>query len=328
MLGSTRTVEPRARCNDFVPTRSIGDERWLVASCLLACALVLALLPAPARAFSEPLTYIDDARYGGGGGRWFTSSPAEGYGCSVCHTGGGSAKLAISGLPEAGYTPGATYELILAWPEFAARARALRMIPGSTQRPGVGLVAELVAESGLGGGRLELIDPALSTPAETCQIPGGGIAAELYAMLPGEAPVPESRVTCDAVALGQRCILAAISCGAEQVRARWTAPLQSVGPIWFSAGFVTTEALESTAANDAVLEITSPIQPVTAATDRYESTLEGGCRVMGGAVGGAAAQRSDALSPRASAWLFALSAVGFASWRRAGKRRSAGRERA
>jgi hypothetical protein len=328
MLGSTRTVELRAHCDDLVRTRSIGDERWLVASRLLTCALLIAFLPARALAFSEPLTYIDDARFGGGGGRWFTSSPAEGYGCSACHTGGGTAKLAISGLPDAGYTPGATYEIVLAWPEFAARARALRMVPGSTQRPAVGLVAELVAESGLGGGRLELIDPALSTPAETCQVPGGGIAAELYAMLPGEPPVPESRVNCDAVALGQRCILAAISCGAEQVRARWTAPLQSVGPIWFSAGFVTTEALESTAANDAVLEITSPIQPVTAASDRYESTLEGGCRVTRGALGGAAAQRPDARLPRPNAWLFALSVLAFALRRRAGRRRTARRERA
>jgi hypothetical protein len=328
MLGSTRTVEPRAHCNDLVRTRRIGDERWLVATCLLTCVLVLAFSPGRARAFSEPLTYIDEARFGGGGGRWFPSSPAEGYGCSACHTGGGTAKLAVSGLPEAGYTPGATYEIILAWPEFAARARALRMIPGSTQRPAVGLVAELVAESGLGGGRLELIDPALATPAETCQVPGGGIAAELYAMLPGEPPVPESRVNCDAVALGQRCILAAISCGAEQVRARWTAPLQSVGPIWFSAGFVTTDALESTAANDAVLEITSPIQPVTAASERYESTLEGGCRVTHAALGGGRAQRSDALSARQSAWLVSLSVIAFALRRRAGRRRSAGRERA
>jgi hypothetical protein len=216
-----------------------------------------------------------------------------------------------------------TYEISMAWPEFAARMRELRAIPGSTQRPGMGLVAELVAESGQGAGRLDLIDPATATPTETCQVPGGGIAAELYAMLPGEPPDGMPRTSCSAAALGQRCLLTAISCGAEQVRARWTAPPLPVGPIWFSAGFVTTEAISGTVVNDAVLEVANPIQSVTAANPRYESTLEGGCRIANGAAGTARARGRGASLPIVAS--LPLMLIALALWWRKGRRRSSRR---
>ena len=101
--------------------------------------------------------------------------------------------------------------------------------------------------------------------------------------------------------------------------------MQSVGPIWFSAGFVTTEAISGTVVNDAVLEVASPMQPVTAADERYESTLEGGCRVAHRAPGSARVQRRGASLP--IAWL-PLSLLAFALWRRSCKRRASGRERA
>jgi len=71
----------------------------------VACLCALASAPERARAFSEPAYYAADASGGGGGGRWFTGSPAEGYGCSVCHTGPAqlvSYPLYIEGLPHAG----------------------------------------------------------------------------------------------------------------------------------------------------------------------------------------------------------------------------------
>jgi hypothetical protein len=286
LLGSTETVEPRVRSdNGAVPALrgKATSERWLVG----ALSLLSLLTVSPrAHAFSEPRTYFFDAKFGGGGGRWFTSSPAEGHGCAVCHTGGGTAKLQISGLPNDGYALGATYEISLAWPEFAARAQMLRAT--SPEPSSLGLIAELVSESGLGTGRLELIAEGARLPSEQCQNPPGPSAVELYFVRPGEPTDEDPQSSCDATALGQRCMFAVISCAAEQARFRWTTPLQSVGPIWFSAGFVTADAVSSTPDRDAVLEVASPMLPATSSAERYESTLEGGCRIAR-APGGAGA---------------------------------------
>ena len=78
--------------------------------------LVTALACSPAHAFSDPLSFADTVQLGGGGGRFFTGSPADGYGCDVCHSGGPSAKLQLVGLPLAGYQPGASYEIRVEWP--------------------------------------------------------------------------------------------------------------------------------------------------------------------------------------------------------------------
>jgi hypothetical protein len=55
---------------------------WLAGLCLVA-------LPLPVHAFSDPARFgkypEEEGGLGGGGGRFFTGSPADGYGCSVCH---------------------------------------------------------------------------------------------------------------------------------------------------------------------------------------------------------------------------------------------------
>lgn len=310
MLGSTGTVEPRAHRS--TNARAGGIERWLVgASCLGACLIASCLSAAPARAYSEPRSYDDFAELGGGGGRWFTASPAEGHGCSVCHSGGGKAKLEITGLPSDGYALAATYEVSLSWPEFAARAEQLRMVP-DVELPSMGLVAEVVSESGLGAGRIELIPPALRGPAEQCQMPGAS-AGELYQVRPGEKAKLKNDRLCDAFELGQRCLIAVVPCGAAQIRFRWSTPAQSVGPVWFAAGLVTSDAVSGSPAGDAVLEVTSPMLPGDSSADRYESTLQGGCRVAL-AAGAARTSSRDAYLP------FGLGA-GLFAWRVLGARR-------
>ena len=48
---------------------------------MIACALVLASINEQ-RAFSDPTSYAAEVLTGGGG-RWFTGSSADGFGCEV-----------------------------------------------------------------------------------------------------------------------------------------------------------------------------------------------------------------------------------------------------
>src|SRR5262245_23122316 len=59
--------------------------RWL--AIVVACGCLLGFVD-DARAFSDPTIYgkYPSQKLGGGGGRYFTGSPADGYSCSVCHT--------------------------------------------------------------------------------------------------------------------------------------------------------------------------------------------------------------------------------------------------
>jgi hypothetical protein len=278
----------------------------VVVLALLVCA-VLSGTPCVARAFTEPRSYADDPANGGGGGRWFTGSPAEGHACSVCHSGPPSETLKVEGLPEDGYVPGAVYDLRLSWEDFADRADALR--EAGEGPPSTGLVAELVAESGQGAGILELSPAPDAEPGELCQIPEGVQAAQLFRVRPGE-PTREEALSCEAEGLGQRCLVAVLSCGARELRVRWTAPEGWQGPIWFAAGFVATEEVSGDPYEDAVTEIAQPLLPAASNRSRYEQELEGGCGVVRG--GGVASAAGLPILPLALLW-----------WRRA-RRRSGG----
>lgn len=257
------------------------------ASVAAVCLCAAALACGKAHAFSEPLYYSSDPAGGGSGGRWFTGSPAEGYGCTVCHTGNAGQPaptvypLHVEGLPPAGYVPGAVYDLRLSWPEFALRAQALRQAMGS---PSMGVVAELVAENGTASGSID-VDPANATPGELCELPAGMPGMDLYSVpSPGTSHMAMTvarKVThCDANQLEARCLLAVRSCGAQEVRLRWTAPPQWEGPIWFSAGFVATDQLSGTPDGDSVHEVALPLMPASSGSAQYESLLHGGCSTV------------------------------------------------
>jgi hypothetical protein len=155
-----------------------------------ACAALagaLGLFTAPeAAAWSATPRYAQDAIAGGGGGRFFTGSPVDGYTCEVCHDGGSAVEIEVSGLPRDGWQPGATYDLELRWETTEVLT----------------LVAELMADDGTQSGSIAL--PA-NPPAEaTCD--SGVPAVELIDREPG------------------RRIAALADCGASSVVLEWTAP--------------------------------------------------------------------------------------------------------
>jgi hypothetical protein len=297
----------------------------------LAAALIWACGATAARAYSTPDAYMERPAQGGGGGRWFTGSPADGFGCSVCHTSAPEQRvfpLYVAGLPTAGYTLAGRQEIALSWPEFAARWRELRPDPTAAPLPGapspaVGLVLELIAESGRGSGVIE-IDTRSAQPEQLCEQTRPNlqprIGVKLFQVRAGIDPLPirpdsNGLLRCEAHKLGQRCVLALTSCGAEQLRFTWTAPSTWEGPIWFSAGFVASEALAGTPEHDAVQEISVPIVQADSAGAAYEQTLRSACGVA--RAGGAAGLGASALA-------FVVSAAVLAARVARGRRRERG----
>jgi hypothetical protein len=277
-----------------------------------------------AQAFSDPAIYgqYPTKEKEGGGGRFFTGSPAEGYDCSVCHTGQGSFPVYQTGLPLDGYIPGQPYLISLTWPE---ATNAFLLAKQQQLDPRTGLVAELVAEDGSGSGKIDSQrrfahapeDMAAGESPQYC-LPQAGVTETLYAAPmyhvaaePGapavEVPDPRDSTkgppgVCDSDEPGERCLVALKACGAQALKFRWTAPPRWRGPIWFSLGFVTTYN-SSGAPNDADFVTTMSI-PMNAKSDgsQYESSLESGC-----SVGRAGAAHSG--SP-AGGWMFGLIALG------------------
>lgn len=180
-----------------------ASEHVVVLATLLSC-----VLPGRARAFSDPLSYGDEAVIGGGGGRWFTGSSADGFGCEVCHSGGPVADLSISGLPLDGFTPGTAYEITIGWPVSAQH---------------VALIAELTDEARMGVGTLSLPQPQATPEPERC-------SGELLG-------APSSEV--HAADTGRQ-LVSVIDCGAQRVRFQWTAPAVAPEAVWLHVGFATS----------------------------------------------------------------------------------------
>ena len=244
----------------------------------LLCALTCGITSA--YAFTEPATYFGDPSRGGGGGRWFTGSPAEGYGCAVCHVDAIDVPVSVEGLPAEGYVPGQRYDVRIAWPEFAAFAETERAQSGGAPLP-MAVVAELVGETGEGSGTIEVASTEHAQPGELCIPPLNEQAAQLFWVPPGQR-TEEAGIQCEANALGQRCIAATRSCGASELRFQWTAPQAAQDTIWFAAGFVASDRVSGDPLGDRVREIKIPIQPAASAKARYETALSGGCSVRRG----------------------------------------------
>lgn len=260
-----------------------------------AVGLFLACMCAPnvGLAYSSPEAFAGPAYEGGGGGRWFTGSPAEGFSCSVCHLPGKAPRdfpIYAAGVPSV-YSPLVPQQITLSWPEFAQRWTELRPTPGVPPAPGqpipaIGLVTELVAESGKASGKIEL---AVNTadPAELCERKNPNetprLGVRVYEVRPGVVepklirPDDQGVVRCEAQLLGQRCILAVIGCGAKQLRFTWTPPATQEGAIWFAAGFVVSDGISQTPEFDSVRELAMPIQPAQRGGAAYEQVLRSGC---------------------------------------------------
>jgi uncharacterized protein (TIGR03382 family) len=215
---------------------------------LLGAALLLSATQAQrARAFSQPDLYAESVTMGGGGGRWFTGSSADGYGCDVCHTGGTAQDLAITGLPLDGFTPGGHYEITIGW-------------PAATQ---LALVAEFTDEQRHGVGLLELPQPLTTAMAERCseEEGGGGLPTALHE------------------AEGGRTLFSVIDCGAQLARFRWTAPSAVAGPVWFNLGFVAANE-DAAPSGDGVTLVRRSLQTMGAALETR--VVAQGCTVLPG----------------------------------------------
>jgi len=174
----------------------------------IACAL-LACSPSAARAYSDPLSYADEAVIGGGGGRWFTGSSADGFGCEVCHEGGAVADLTITGLPLDGFVPGASYEITVGWPASAEHGA---------------LIAELTDEARMGVGTLQLPRPDATPETERC-------SGELLG-------APSSALHMASIG---RQLISVVDCGARQVRFQWSVPAVAPSTVWMHVGFITSD---------------------------------------------------------------------------------------
>jgi len=125
----------------------------------LACASfagVLSLSVDRARAYSTPDAFAERPEAGGGGNRWFSGSPADGYSCNVCHSSAAGQRqfpMYVTGLPLEGYELAEAREVVLSWPELSRRWREIKPDPMQPSLPGAPLpagvvFAEVVAEWG------------------------------------------------------------------------------------------------------------------------------------------------------------------------------------
>jgi hypothetical protein len=229
------------------------------------------------RAFSSPELYFKDPANGGSGGRWFTGSLADGYGCAVCHTGAPPLPLYVEGLPPQGYVPGAQYDLRLWWPEFSLREQTL-LANNAANDPTMALVAELVAETGKGSGKLEIQDNLSVGKSELCARPPDGIAANMWTVRPKELP-SNIDLECTASDYNQRCLVTVDGCGAREMHVKWTAPPEWQGTIWFNAGLVTTDQSSGRPDADGATELAIPLSPAASTSANYTEKLHSGCSV-------------------------------------------------
>lgn len=181
-----------------------------LAHALGAC---LFLAPASALAFSDPTTFDKQPLAAGGGGRFFTGSPADGYTCKVCHTGGREPKLNITGLPLGGYRPGVRYEVVVSWPGYDK----------------VSLALELTDDKGKRAGEVQLPPDDEVLGPEFCEPEADGVLATTL------------------TDLDERQVINLPECGAKRVRFLWTAPSTNAGAVWFSGSAVYSDAQSDTA---------------------------------------------------------------------------------
>lgn len=210
-------------------------DRWLavfvVAASVLPCAR--------AAAFQNPARFLDEpAQKGGGGNRFFTGSPAEGYTCKVCHAPGAPVRVTVSGLPTDGYVPDQSYPITLDWPD-DLKAVALNL--------------EVTTAAGLVAGMLSVPPVRQLTAADVCS----------NGKLSGAGLLP----------IAGRSVVVVGECGQHQTTFVWKAPavsMPSTGTggddttLWFSASLVVSDG-DGTVAGDRVTDIRRALVPLASA---------------------------------------------------------------
>jgi hypothetical protein len=173
------------------------------------------LLAAPARAFSDPALFAAPATDGGGAGRYFTGSPADGHACGACHLGGATPRISFEGFPDA-IEPWARYDVTLRWdPHDASHALHLELMNAAGEHPSV---------------ELSIADDL--PPEARCE---------------GE---PDGAPAVYAVDAGARRVLGVQDCGARALAFSFVAPAE---PLFFAIGAVRSDS-SATPEGDGVLE--------------------------------------------------------------------------
>ena len=223
---------------------------------LFAAGLVLQLMAAAPRAhaYSSFADYARPIEEGGGGGKFFTGTPADGYTCDVCHSGAPGAKLDVLGLPSAGYVPGHTYQIALQWPE------------SPDAIPHVALMVELTDTNGATAGTTSLVPYAEWTDQEKCAQDAFPAADVCRAGVePGCCrDIDPTRDACSFP--GERHMFWMLECGARAARFNWTAPTNPAD-VWFSASLLSSNT-NNDAAGDGVTLTRYRLRPLTSSAAR------------------------------------------------------------
>ena len=190
----------------------------------------------PAHAYRNPERFAAPVDVGGGGGKYFTLSRAEGYGCAVCHSASTPVPVALYNLPTADHLPGQVYRITIDWPD---------------DMPSVALNVEVTDARGASYGLLSAADPATLSAADLC--------ASSDVSEPGSAGQ-----TVQLDANGRRVLLIA-ECGQAQASFDWIAPAVR-GDAYFSTSILFSNR-DGKLAGDRVVDIVEPLsrQP----TNRY-----------------------------------------------------------
>lgn len=177
----------------------------------------LGLAPVSAGAHSDSARFAEPAELGGSAGRYFTGSPEDGLGCSVCHRGGAPPRVTVDGLPSV-LEPGTPHTVRVAWEDPSeSHALVLELVDAEGRHPEV-----------------ELVD-AEDPPAQTrCEgDPNGSPAAWT-------------------VDLQSRRVIGVLDCGASEVSLAFVAP--DAPELYFAAAIVRSDS-SATAEGDGVLEL-------------------------------------------------------------------------
>jgi hypothetical protein len=212
-------------------------------------------------AYSSFADYLRPIQEGGGGGRLFTGTPADAHGCDVCHRGAAGAPLEILGLPEDGYSPGATYEIRFQWPATA---------------PHVALMAEFTDEAGAPAGITALAPYSTWQPTELCEneFPAADVCR---AGTEADGCCRDIDMTKDACSFpGVRSVFWVLDCGSKSARAIWTAPAAGAGDVWFSTSMVTSNIMND-ARGDGSTSVRARLQPAGGSTQVSAGT--GSCQI-------------------------------------------------
>jgi hypothetical protein len=257
------------------------DTLGLCAALLVVCGLV----PRSARAFSDVLEFAkptnainNPPEAGGGDGRYFTGSPADGYTCKVCHQGAEGPSLRILGLPLAGYVPGAAYEVTVDWPDNLDH---------------VSLALEITDQNGNAAGSLRTPDPKELPVSEQC-LPVGPVPTGAGNVTSVTTPATQTQP------MATRKVLQMPDCGARQMRFLWTAPAQDAGPVWLAGAVVRSDGMDTTT-GDGVTDIARAIGSPSSGT-LVASKVNASCGVAQGRSGRAPSFGLGALAWLAIAW--------------------------